>query len=94
MSTACVYVIREELSGALKIGISASPHSRVATLQSGNPRGLEIAYVSGSLSRDQAMAIERAVHSDLARHCIHSEWFGCSLDEAVAAIGARGGWRS
>jgi T5orf172 domain len=81
-----VYVI-ENSHGDVKVGISADPNGRMANLQTGNPFPLRLAYVA-AVKSDRGDAIETAVHGTLDRHRKAGEWFGVSVEMAVAAIAA------
>jgi hypothetical protein len=81
-----VYVA-EDSHGRVKIGVSADPNARLAQLQTGNPLSMRMAYVA-AVKSDNGAGIERAAHETLARHRQSGEWFGVSVEMAVAAINA------
>lgn len=56
--------------GHIKIGVSRSPHSRLAGIQTGSPIPLRIlATVTGGFDE------ERAYHARFAAHRVQGEWF-------------------
>lgn len=81
------YVIRGD-HGLVKIGRSADPEARLASLQTASPFHLDLAHVmpvAGS-----AFDIEQEAHAILDRYRRAGEWFACPVDVAVAAIAAAG----
>ena len=85
--TYAVYLL-EVPSGPKKIGITkGAPVRRLAELQVGNHE--EISVVDAiSVTAEAAREIEAAAHKLLAGHRIRGEWFGCSREEAIAALEA------
>ncbi len=71
-----VYVIETE-DGFCKVGVSASPASRLAGLQTGNHRLLSISKALNltELSWVAAYDVERLAHRYLARFRVSGEWF-------------------
>jgi hypothetical protein len=65
-----LYVIRETESDLVKIGIAVRPEQRMAHLQIGNPRELELVDWAPATE-----ALERFFHKELAEHRRRGEWF-------------------
>ena len=82
----CVYVIHD--GEACKIGVASSPESRLAALQTGNPRLLELAYKSMRLPGLLAFAIEKTAHRQFADWRMQAEWFATDYETAIAFIEA------
>jgi hypothetical protein len=65
-----VYFIQSGYSGYIKIGSSADPQARLATLQTGASIKLRLlAVIPGGINE------ERALHSELASLRVMGEWF-------------------
>jgi hypothetical protein len=81
---AFVYILRSE-TGLLKIGVSLDPESRLKSLLTGHPFGLEIVYL---LECDERLShpIERATHIFLKRERVNGEWFDVPLCDAISAL--------
>ena len=69
-----LYVISEGVDGPVKIGRSNNPHSRVATLQTGNARPLILTAIYDMIAED-VCAAEKMLHEELADFSILGEWF-------------------
>ncbi len=65
-----VYAICEEGGDAWKFGIAGDPVERLASLQVGNPRALQL-YAHAPGTRE----LERAIHYRLRRDRLAGEWF-------------------
>ena len=78
-----VYVI-EGSHGAVKIGISADPESRRATLQTGAPHHLFLAF--SIWAGESAFDVEQEAHAILGAHRMPGEWFAVSKEMAIAAV--------
>ena len=78
-----VYVI-EGSHGAVKIGISSDPENRRATLQTGAPHHLFLAFAI--YAGDAAFDVEQEAHAILAAHRMPGEWFAVSKEMAIAAV--------
>jgi len=77
MKNTYVYFIREAM-GALapvKIGVARNVPARMATLQSGNMRVLEIVATIGPISEKHAYRVERDLHRKFKKHHLRGEWF-------------------
>lgn len=83
---ALVYVIKGP-HDYVKVGVSADPAARMATLQTGSPVALTLAYVA-AVKSGNATQIEQVAHATLSRHRQAGEWFDVSVEMAVAAISA------
>lgn len=71
-----VYVVRVAGESAVKIGVAVDVPARIATLQTGNPRKLELLHVFPNTAR-----LELALHSSLADERLIGEWFDGSRTE-------------
>ncbi|MBB3053521.1 putative GIY-YIG superfamily endonuclease [Prauserella isguenensis] len=65
-----IYIIGEETSPHVKIGMTTDLHQRLKSLQSTSPASLHVRW-SALGSRD----IEQQLHAEFARHRTHGEWF-------------------
>lgn len=65
-----IYFVQEDPDGPIKIGCSTDPSRRLNTLQTGQPRSLELLAV---LPGDREL--EKQIHERCARFCIRGEWF-------------------
>jgi len=66
-----VYFIADGEDGPIKIGYTkANPNLRLAQLQTGNPRKLELLFVM-----DGDRQWERSLHDNLADYRLAGEWF-------------------
>ena len=80
----CTYVIVQEGTGYMKIGMTASLRGRLAELQTGSPTRLHIAYAV-------ADNIEAQLHEAFTHYRVTGEWFRHSpeiLAQVVAKIDA------
>ena len=80
-ATDSIYVI--EGHGMVKIGVSNDPAARRATLQTGTPFPLVLAY---SIPMPRAYEIEQEAHQLLAGSRNSGEWFNTSTELALAAV--------
>lgn len=98
--TECIYVIAESQFGPVKIGRSMSPRSRLSSLQTGNPRPLELAG-AWMIDDGEAQRAEMTMHAELmAQNGVKliGEWFDYSpslfdddyMNDFFAANGLRG----
>lgn len=79
-----IYIIGEEASPHVKIGMTTDLRRRLKSLQSTNPASLHIRW-SALGGRD----IEQQLHAEFARHRTHGEWFKFSAKaDPVSAIRA------
>ena len=60
---------------AVKIGVAKNPAARLAELQTGNPKELELALTFGPMSEKQAYQLESRFHSKFRKYRIRGEWF-------------------
>lgn len=81
-----VYVIAEKGSAVCKIGVAREPMYRLAAMQTGNCRPLDLAYQFWIRGRKTAYRLERRVHQSLEIHHLMGEWFYLPVEEAVTAI--------
>jgi predicted GIY-YIG superfamily endonuclease len=80
-----VYVIGSG-GGPVKIGYARNVNKRLQSLQIGSHEQLYVLETIDRLTHKEALAIERAVHKELADKRVRGEWFDVSLDEAMKAI--------
>lgn len=85
-AAAWIYVVKSA-TGHVKIGITADPLARLASLQTGSSQKLELVYTCGVKSND-GYAVEQAAHAVLWKHRLEGEWFDTTPEMAVAAIAA------
>lgn len=76
-----VYVI--EGGGHVKVGVSADPPARLASLQTGSPHRLSMAM---AVPISRAYEVEAEAHSILAAKSVGGEWFDVSKEMAIAAV--------
>ena len=69
------HVVDGRLDGLVKVGITANLSGRLATIQTGNPRKVDIAFSFGTPSRAIAQTLELAFHEVFAKHRMAGEWF-------------------
>jgi hypothetical protein len=80
-----LYIIRETGTSYCKVGHSAFPEERIAQLQTGNPRTLQLVYVK--LFPDKFIRqIESALHSRLKHKWCNGEWFEIDSEKIVDLI--------
>lgn len=77
------YVIAEEGSPYVKIGVSKNPEQRVTNLQCGCPRPLQLEYTHESKIADE---IEMAAQQALEDSQVSGEWFEVSVSKAISTI--------
>lgn len=80
-----VYAIKSS-DGFVKIGVTKSPVSRMATLQCGNPYKLTFLHCMPLMAQEcDAYKIEAELHRILAAKRAHGEWFKVSEEEVDLA---------
>lgn len=73
-----IYILQCERSKSLKIGYSANPKGRIATLRTASPDRLRfIGLIEGDVGE------ERRIHRDLQRHRLAGEWFEGNAEVAA-----------
>ena len=77
-----VYVVENEVTGSVKVGVSSSPKKRLSTLQTGTEHKLNLVHVSDAT----VVVSEKKVHELLNESCIRGEWFNVSTDTAIGAV--------
>lgn len=77
-----VYVVENEVTGSVKVGVSSSPKKRLSSLQTGAEHKLNLVHVSDAT----VVVSEKKVHNMLNEACIRGEWFNVSTDEAISAV--------
>lgn len=81
-----VYIIGHCSKGGLespvKVGITKSLGSRLATLQTGNSQKIEIAFHFAMATREQALFVEAEFHREMTDFRLQGEWF--SIDPLYA----------
>ena len=76
-----VYLMRNERTGFVKIGLSAKPAYRESTLQDEQPLIELIGQIPGNLE------LERALHEKYATFRVRGEWFNLSSKDIEDIIG-------
>lgn len=77
-----VYVVENEVTGSVKVGVSSNPKKRLSTLQTGTEHRLNLVHVSDAT----IVASEKKVHELLNESCIRGEWFNVSTDAAISTV--------
>lgn len=80
----CLYVVGANCTGPVKVGISRSPASRLASLQTGSHEKLIL--FTCIVIPDKDRWIERTIHESLNMWRLQGEWFDISLPCAIEAI--------
>lgn len=70
-----VYLIFAGQTGAVKVGYSANPETRLSTLQTGSPHALSLGFAFMWSTELEARRAEREVHRACADARIRGEWF-------------------
>lgn len=86
--TSFLYIISEGESGPVKIGMSRAPEYRLAELQTGNPRLLQIVWRRQFSTRAIARDAEKAAHLFLSELKQTGEWFDIEPSHAIPATEA------
>jgi hypothetical protein len=68
----CVYFLKAEGLGLIKIGIAADVASRLAALQTGSPDNL---VLLGVIRSADPRALERHLHEEFGASRVRGEWF-------------------
>ena len=68
-----------------KIGFTKDPDKRLRTLQTGNPKKLQIHYKE-MIGENEVKYIEKQIHKELKRKQVSGEWFNVSLDDAISEV--------
>lgn len=79
-----VYVMVAPSDGAavyLKIGVTQDLPKRVGAVQTGCPIQIDELLYHKALTRESALAIERAMHAELLAYRTSGEWFRFLLDD-------------
>lgn len=78
-----LYVIAESDAGPCKVGHAANPRTRLALLQTGNPRRITLEYMAAVGDAETA---EQFAHTVLWETRILGEWFDVGVERATAAV--------
>lgn len=70
-----LYVIGNKLTGAIKVGISNNPETRLGQLKSSSGIDMELVCVEWFKNRPAALSEEARLHALWAEHRTHGEWF-------------------
>jgi hypothetical protein len=73
-----VYVVREvkaSKNAPVKIGVAVDVRRRIDTLQTGNPRALEVVMTFGPMTRVEAYGLEEFFHRRFKPQRLRGEWF-------------------
>jgi hypothetical protein len=79
-STCYIYIIAHKakdgtIRGPVKVGITNSLDSRFATIQTGNPTPLALAFWLATPDKNIARSLEHAFHTVYAKKRLNGEWF-------------------
>lgn len=80
-----IYVIGRE-QGPVKVGISSSPRTRLAELQTGCPFKISILNEQRMRDRDHALKHEKTFHEVYRKYRLMGEWFKIDADIAIDGI--------
>lgn len=85
-----VYVAVTETPGGVKphvkVGITANPRSRLASLQTGSPHGISFAQLLAFTDRNSAARLEKEFHKTNADVQLSGEWFDMYFTEAYESL--------
>lgn len=81
-----VYLISEPDGEMVKVGVARSPHVRLCTLQTGNPRKLALIFTREMPTREMAYQAEFRAHGMLLRWKQEGEWFKIPARIAVQEV--------
>jgi predicted GIY-YIG superfamily endonuclease len=85
MMTEYLYVIAAH-RGAVKIGVTSNLQNRIRLLQNGNHNRLHLVARISFDNREDAEALETAMHNWYSRTRTHGEWFEETVDNVVSDI--------
>lgn len=80
-----IYVIGRE-AGPVKIGITSSLDTRLATIQTGCHFKIELLYFRLCRDRNHALEHERNFHAVYAENRLAGEWFDLTADLAIEGV--------
>jgi hypothetical protein len=90
MSEYYVYIIAHSdpkgPEGPVKVGITKSLAARLASIQTGNWRRVEIVHAFRLQNRDVAVRAERGFHEGFAENRMAGEWFGIEPFDALEGL--------
>lgn len=90
MSECFVYIIATirdgEPAAPVKVGISKSVGSRLATISTSSPVPVGLYLTFPLPQRDMAEAVERAFHTVMRKKRLNGEWFDLEPKQAKAAM--------
>jgi len=73
-----LYLIRDEFTGYIKIGISLNPNKRIKQLQTGNSHELSLIY---TIQTEYYIKLELILHRHYKHLNIINEWFDLTITE-------------
>lgn len=73
-----LYLIRDEFTGYIKIGISLNPTKRIKELQTGNSNTLTLIY---TIQTEYYISLESTLHRHYKHLNIINEWFDLTITE-------------
>ncbi len=73
-----LYLIRDEFTGYIKIGISLNPNKRIKQLQTGNSHELNLIY---NIQTEYYIKLELILHRYYKHLNIYNEWFDLTITE-------------
>lgn len=80
----CVYVAKSDGIG-VKVGISGDAPRRIRALRKEHHQPISLEFCQRG-DAPAIEAIEKQAHALLCAHRVKGEWFGVSVDEAIAAV--------
>jgi predicted GIY-YIG superfamily endonuclease len=83
--TVYLYVIGRE-QGPVKVGISASPESRLGQIQTGCPFKCGLLHVQLMRDRNHALSHERTFQEVYTKYRLIGEWFKLDAELAIEGI--------
>ena len=87
MKTEHIYVIKNELTGNIKIGVSVDPDKRLKGLQTGSDGDLTLI---SSVPVNDAYKVENSIHKDLSQYRVRGEWFKVCYEKLYTVMGVNG----
>ena len=86
--TCGIYLLAHErhdgsLEGPVKVGISRAIGSRIASIQTGNPKKVALVFACVLPSADMARVVERHFHEDHQNYRLEGEWFDMTPHHAM-----------
>ena len=80
-----IYVIASDRDGPVKVGVSNDPAKRLAQLQTGHDKLLQL-FAAEECLASHALALETVIHRQLGYLRLVGEWFSLDVDSAIAEV--------